>query len=125
MSEAEQLTSRLLTVRRDAPVRWWSAKHWTVLAVVTVTGLGLSFAIILYVGLTHSPRCGETLPVESRALVQGAYIVIAAVPYALVLPFRPWGRLLIAASITSSFTFFSLVSSFLDPDRFFGPVFCF
>ena len=125
MSDSEQRTSRLLTVRRDAPVRRWSAKHWIVLAVVTVIGLGLSFVVTVYLGLTHSPKCGEVLPASSRYFLQGCYIAIAAVPYALVLPFRPSGRLLIAASLASSFAIFSLVESYLNPETFFGPVFCF
>jgi hypothetical protein len=118
MSDIEQMTSRLLTVRRDAPVRRWSAKHWMVLAVVTVIGLGFSFVVTTYLGLTHSPKCGEVLSISSRHFLQGGYIVIAAAPYALVLPFRPSGRLLIAASIASSFAIFSLVESYLHPDTF-------
>jgi len=125
MSDPEQVTSRLLTVRRDAPVRPWSAKHWMVLVVVTAIGLGFSFVVTVYLGLTHSPKCGEVLPASSRYFLQGCYIAIAAVPYALVLPFRPSGRLLIAASLVSSFAIFSLADSYLASDTFFGPVFCF
>jgi hypothetical protein len=125
MSDTEQVTSRLLTVHRDAPVRRWNGTHWMLLATATVGGLAISFIVTAYMGLSQSPKCGSVMPVGTRHLLQGAYVAVAVVPYVLVLPFRPLGRLLVAASITSSFAMFSLVASYLDPAGFFGPVFCF
>jgi hypothetical protein len=103
----------------------WSAIQWTGLGVIAAIGLAVSFAVTVYVGLLHSPNCGEILPEETRQFVRGCLFLIAMVPVALALPFRPLGRLLVAALVASSFALFSLAASLANPDEFFGPVFCF